>query len=426
MQVDGKRVKNMYTRILLGMMAIGAVAGAQSFPRRATVTGGGSPNNGQCTVEVVVDGSAQVDIGVAGDAVLRNLSGNPPQWRRFECTAVMPSNPAGFRFEGVDGRGKQELVRDPRNGGPAVIRIEDPAGGSEGYTFRVMWGGGAPSTQDRGPAGRDDRGFGQDRGPVGQNDRGYAQDRGPGYGREDRGYDRDRGRPDGNVFHQEREGYFRGNDWRSTFFQRIRQDLDHVTSGAFPFTGDRARLARTQMELDELQQKLAQGFYDQRELDEVIGAMQGVLQNNRLAGDERAMLSDDLARLRDFRVRHDDYGARNVAGAYPANRGQQFGGQNRQAMFFQNIREHLEQVAANTAPFGRDQARLARTKFELDELQQKLSRGVYDEMELDEATEALQFVVSSNRLNARDHDILANDLERMHEFRVRHDQYGAR
>jgi uncharacterized protein YfkK (UPF0435 family) len=186
------------------------------------------------------------------------------------------------------------------------------------------------------------------------------------------------------------------------------------------------------MELDELQQKLSQGFYDERELDEVIGAMQVVLQNNRLAGDERTMLTDDLARMRDFRIRHDDYGARNVyggrnvAGAYPRGQNQRFGGQNRQAMFFQHIREDLERVAATTPPFGQDQARLARTKFELDELQQKLSRGFYDETELDEVTEALEFVIGSNRLNARERDLLANDLDQMRDFRVRHEQYGAR
>ena len=32
----------------------------------------------------------------------------------------MPRNPGDFRFAGVDGRGRQSLVRDPRGGGPAV------------------------------------------------------------------------------------------------------------------------------------------------------------------------------------------------------------------------------------------------------------------------------------------------------------------
>jgi hypothetical protein len=84
-----------------------------------------------------------VEIEIRGDeAFMRNLGGNPPQWRRFVCNSVMPRNPSGFRFAGVDGRGRQELVRDPRDGGPAVVRIDDPKAGSEGYTFDIFWSGG--------------------------------------------------------------------------------------------------------------------------------------------------------------------------------------------------------------------------------------------------------------------------------------------
>jgi hypothetical protein len=87
-------------------------------------------------------------------AILRNIAGQPPQWRRFECTDALPRNPAEFRFQGIDGRGRQTLFRDPRNnGGAAVIRIEDPASGSEGYTFDIMWGGGygqGPIRNDQG------------------------------------------------------------------------------------------------------------------------------------------------------------------------------------------------------------------------------------------------------------------------------------
>ena len=117
---------------------------------------GGGGNQGKCTIEVVVDGAAEVEI--RGDsAFLRTSAGQPAQWRRFECSAPMPANPPGFRFSGVDGRGRQELIRDPRNGGPAVVRIEDPQGGSEGYTFDVTWDdrGGFPVPQDR--SRRDER-----------------------------------------------------------------------------------------------------------------------------------------------------------------------------------------------------------------------------------------------------------------------------
>jgi hypothetical protein len=101
-------------------------------------------------VEVVVDGAAEVEI--RGDSgTVRNLSGQPAQLRRFQCTGVLPANPADFRFIGVNGRGRQELVRDPRNGGAAVVRIEDPEGGAQAYTFELTWAGaGTPGGPNHG------------------------------------------------------------------------------------------------------------------------------------------------------------------------------------------------------------------------------------------------------------------------------------
>jgi uncharacterized protein YfkK (UPF0435 family) len=170
----------------------------------------------------------------------------------------------------------------------------------------------------------------------------------------------------------------------------------------------------------------SRGCYDEQELDEVIDALQVVVRNNRLTARDRTILADDVNRMRDFRVRHDQYGARDQEAPFHQQRDQRFRGDNWRASFFQNIREDLDHVAANTSPFGGDQSRLARTRFELDELQQKLSRGFYDEQELDEVMGALQVVLRSNRLGPRDFDILSDDLDRMRDFRIRHDQYGAR
>src|SRR5262249_48239788 len=119
-------------------------------PMRASIMGGGNPPEGKCTIEVVVDGAAEVEI--RGDnAVLRNLAGRAPEWRRFQCSSPMPLAPAGVRFAGVDGRGRQQLTREPGDGGPAVVRIDDPDNGSEGYTFDIMWAGAAdPRRYDRG------------------------------------------------------------------------------------------------------------------------------------------------------------------------------------------------------------------------------------------------------------------------------------
>ena len=153
---------------ILVMATFAVTAGfANAQTRSATMVGGGNANAGKCTVDIIVDGSAQVE--VKGDrATLKNTGGQAPQWRRFECTGPLPSNPANFRFEGVDGRGRQTLVRDPRNnGGAALVQIEDSQGGAEGYTFDLFWGNEPAVTGSfqggRGPGGsggdRNDRDF---------------------------------------------------------------------------------------------------------------------------------------------------------------------------------------------------------------------------------------------------------------------------
>jgi hypothetical protein len=109
---------------------------------RASIRGGGGGDQGKCTIEVEVDHVADVEI--RGDmGYIRTLQGQPATWRRFECNAPMPRNPVDFRFKGVDGRGNVNLVRDPRNGGVAVVRVEDRDGGREGYTFDLEWSGGS-------------------------------------------------------------------------------------------------------------------------------------------------------------------------------------------------------------------------------------------------------------------------------------------
>lgn len=120
-----------------GLLA--SLCAAQNLQRRANITGGGDRDRGKCTIEVVVDGAADIEIR-GGSAFLRNQSGQRPQWRRFDCTSQMPDYPADVRFKGVDGRGRQQLIQVPQGGGGAVIvRIEDTEGGTEGYTFDITW-----------------------------------------------------------------------------------------------------------------------------------------------------------------------------------------------------------------------------------------------------------------------------------------------
>ena len=60
----------MHKPIFWGMIALTAVGNAQVLSRTATIVGGGNRSGGKCTVEVVVDGVAEVEIH-ASNATLR-------------------------------------------------------------------------------------------------------------------------------------------------------------------------------------------------------------------------------------------------------------------------------------------------------------------------------------------------------------------
>ncbi len=122
--------------------------------RTAEIRGGGG--DGKCTIEVEVDDVAEVEIS-GRNATIRTLNGAPATFRRFQCNQEMPLRPNDFRFKGIDGRGRQDLIRSADNGGRAVIRIEDSKGGSEGYTFDIFWRGGSAGGFNSG-AGRYDNG----------------------------------------------------------------------------------------------------------------------------------------------------------------------------------------------------------------------------------------------------------------------------
>ena len=87
----------------------------------------------------------------------------------------------------------------------------------------------------------------------------------------------------------------------------VREDVEHVRSTTWPSGGDDYRLDRTMEELNELQSKLANHVYDERELDEVITALGRVASYNRMAPRDRDILTDDVARMREYRERHADW-----------------------------------------------------------------------------------------------------------------------
>lgn len=150
-------------KLALTLILAGSTLCAQRVTdtKTAELRGSNSGGEGKCTLEVEVDGVAEVEIS-GGRAQIRTLSGSPSSFRRFECNQQMPLNPNDFRFKGIDGRGRQELVRTTGRG-VAVVRIEDTQSGREGYTFDIFWRGGSGTGSgtfgngDSGVFGDDDR-----------------------------------------------------------------------------------------------------------------------------------------------------------------------------------------------------------------------------------------------------------------------------
>lgn len=141
------------SKLILSLFVLSALAVAprSSFAQgtiQAQVTGGGG--SGKCTFEIRTGGTAEVEIR-GSQGRLRATSGGPAQWVRLKCNQPLPNRPNSFRFQGIDGRGSQTLVRDPNsNNGTAVVRIVDNRGGMQGYTGDIMWNGGSGNSNGPG------------------------------------------------------------------------------------------------------------------------------------------------------------------------------------------------------------------------------------------------------------------------------------
>ncbi len=145
-------MKRVMTLAALSCAALALQAQIPDQIRQATISGSRGAS-GKCTIEVRVDIAAEVDVyGSTGR--LRTLAGQPATWTRMECTDPLPYQMTDFRFRGIDGRGQVKLAQDPRNNNAmAVIRIDDPKAGAEGYTFDIEWSGASGGTPTGFPTG---------------------------------------------------------------------------------------------------------------------------------------------------------------------------------------------------------------------------------------------------------------------------------
>ena len=101
----------------------------------------------------------------------------------------------------------------------------------------------------------------------------------------------------------EREGRYRGEEWRPHLFAYVRTDLEHVWSGRAT-EKERARLAKTEDELTKMQADLDHGRWDNGLLNDVIDSISKSSNDERLPQRDRDVLADDLRRLKEFQDQH--------------------------------------------------------------------------------------------------------------------------
>ena len=105
-------------------------------------------------------------------------------------------------------------------------------------------------------------------------------------------------------WYHDREARFRGEEWRAHVFMHVRTDLEHIWSAVRASDNERARLDRTKAELGKMQADLDQGRWDNGILNDVIDSIRKSSTDDRLAQRDRAVLADDVVRLKEFQDQH--------------------------------------------------------------------------------------------------------------------------
>jgi hypothetical protein len=105
-------------------------------------------------------------------------------------------------------------------------------------------------------------------------------------------------------WYHDREERFRGEGWRPHVFMHVRTDLEHTWSAVKASNQERTRLQKTEEELTKMQADLDQGRWDNGILNDVIDSIRKSSNDNRLAQRDRAVLADDLGRLKEFQDQH--------------------------------------------------------------------------------------------------------------------------
>ena len=105
-------------------------------------------------------------------------------------------------------------------------------------------------------------------------------------------------------WYHDRDERFRGEEWRPHVFMHVRTNLEHIWTAVRASDRERRRLERTKEELTRMQADLDQGRWDNGILNDVIDSIRKSSNDDRLAERDRAVLANDLVRLKEFQDQH--------------------------------------------------------------------------------------------------------------------------
>lgn len=105
------------------------------------------------------------------------------------------------------------------------------------------------------------------------------------------------------------------------------------------------------------------------------------------------------------------------------DRDTRFQGEQWRGHVFEQVRMDLDHINSAYHAAERERRRLAKTREELANLQDKLNHSRYDGGELNDVIDSLRKSADDQRLSERDRSVLRDDVARLEDYRNNHDHW---
>lgn len=103
---------------------------------------------------------------------------------------------------------------------------------------------------------------------------------------------------------QGQEARFRDFQDAETLFSQVRADIDRAQHNSFPHFSEGDLFDRAHAEVNEIEKQWEEGRYVPNQTEDVIVAVEKLIDQAHMSSRDRGNLTDDLRKLRDFLSSH--------------------------------------------------------------------------------------------------------------------------